>query len=119
MTDKDVRKKEQIVNDAFNKIAVIIELSQLDKQIILSKTEEELNVSEQIGYCITSPTFKAQTKIITIYGFLCSMISPNDDFIKHWFNTDNEYLRERPLTLCHTEFGRHQIIKYLSHIKRI
>jgi hypothetical protein len=120
MTMSTVKKSAPatVLMNAFNNASEALSLSRNDKIAILGINAATLSRKIDIGFSPQSKTGQLQLNFIGLYRSLYAIAGGDNEFMQHWYQTNNKDLNGVPNDLCKTRNGLIIVNQYLDVMRR-
>ena len=114
-----VKKPEPatVLMTAFNNACEALNVSRDDKSEILGVNVATLSRKVNTGFSPQTKTGELQLHFIRLYRSLYAISGGDNDFMNHWYQTENKALKGAPVTLCKTIQGLLGVNQYLDAMR--
>ena len=102
---------------AFNNSCKMLGLSRDDASEILGVDKATLSRNKDKGFAPNSKTGELCLQLVRVYRSLFAIAGGDQEFMRHWLNTDNRALRASPRELLFSITGLVQVNLYLDAMR--
>lgn len=106
-----------ILMKAFNNACSILNISNVQKGKILGVNASTLSRNTEKGFAPESKTGELQLHFIRLYRSLFAIAGGDNEFMNHWYHSDNKALNGTPATLCLSIDGLFRTNQYLDAMR--
>lgn len=116
-TLKTTPDESAVLIKAFNNSCKSMGLSRDDASAILGVDKATLSRNKTKGFEPDSKTGELCLQLVRVYRSLFAIAGGNQDFMKHWLNTENRALSGKPADLLKSIAGLVQVNLYLDAMR--
>ena len=106
-----------VLMKAFSNACLALAVSNNESSHILGVNASTLSRNATKGFSPDSKTGELQLHFIRLYRSLYAIAGGDQDFMKHWFRTDNSALGGIPAQLCTSILGLLTATEYLDAMR--
>ena len=106
-----------VINKAYNNACQKLGLTKIEKSKILGLDPSTLSRKSEKGFAPESITGQLQLSFIRLYRSLYAIAGGDNEFMKHWYSTENKALNGVPKNLCLKIEGLVRANQYLSAMR--
>jgi len=109
--------KASVLMKAFNNACDVMHISTADKSRMLGVNASTLSRNAAKGFEPDSKTGELQLHFIRLYRSLFAIAGGDNDFMHHWYSTNNSALNGVPAKLCLSIEGLFRTNQYLDAMR--
>ena len=111
------KNQSEVLIKAFNNACDNLNLSVGDRATMIGVNRGTLNRNNHKGFALTSKESELQLHFIRIYRSLYAIAGGDTEFMRHWFNTENNALNGVPSSICLKIEGLFRTNQYLDAMR--
>lgn len=108
---------EQVVMKAYINACKALDIKSDLRAEIIGVNASTFSRNLQRGFDAQSKTHELQLHMIRLYRSLFAIAGGDENFMRHWFNTDNVALNGTPAQLCLSILGICNVNQYLDAMR--
>ena len=116
---KSNRNKGLLVLNSFQNAVSLLGMKKTESASILGLNPTTINrhKNNNNGLVVDSKEFELALQFIRVYRSLFAIAGGDHEFMQHWFNTNNKYLKSSPKSLVSSVVGLVEVNQYLDAMR--